>query len=545
MASDRALPIQKIVRNLRPTMIRKYDTLILILVLFFSALATAFAGETIGNNRHVVLIVWDGMRPDFVSEERTPVLWKLASDGVLFRRHHAVYPSMTEVNGVALATGVYPSRNGMIANHEYRPAINGKKSVDTEVPRVVKAGDVASHGKYLGVPTIAELVRKAGRQSIVAGAKGVALLFDRHLGADSKGNSVALFAGNTFPQNALELLVKTLGPFAPAGGVTAIQRDNWTVKAFTDVLWKSGLPDFSLLWLGQPDLTEHEFAPGSKETLLAIRSADENLGRVLAALDQQNARQTTDLFVVSDHGFSTIERSIDLRKILKDAAFDAVTEFVNEPKAGQIMMVGNGGTVLFYVINHDTNTIRRLVEFLQRSDFASVIFTQEPVVGTFKFEEARIDSDHAPDVEMAFRWTNSKNQFGVPGMIDADWNRAAGKGTHATLSRFDMHATLITAGPDFRRGESDDLPTGNIDLAPTILQVLGIRASQPLDGRILSEAMRSDDLRAPKSETLSIEQERKFSDGTWRQSLQITRIGSTVYFDEGNGAFIRTKTALP
>src|SRR4029453_5493317 len=104
-------------------------------------------------------------------------------------------------------------------------------------------------------------------------------------------------------------------------------------------------------------------------------------------------------------------------------------------------------------------------------------------------EQANIQSDRAPDVVMAFRWDASKNQFNIPGMIDADWQRAAGKGTHATLSRFDMHNTLIAAGPDFQRGQADDLQTGNVDLAPTILRILGITAPQRLDGRLLSEAL--------------------------------------------------------
>src|SRR5207249_10693290 len=193
----------------------------------------------------------------------------------------------------------------------------------------------------------------------------------------------------------------------------------------------------------------------------------------------------------SDHGFSTIERSVDLRKILKDAGFEAKTEFKDEPKRGGFMLAGNGGIVLFYVIPQARNATitRRLVEFLQQSDFAGVIFTKEPMQGTFGLEQARIDNQHAPDVVMAFRWNDSKNQFGIPGMIDADWQRQAGQGTHATLSRFDMHNTLIAAGPDFRRGGVDDLPTGNVDLAPTILQILRINPPQQLDGRILSEAM--------------------------------------------------------
>jgi arylsulfatase A-like enzyme len=255
-------------------------------------------------------------------------------------------------------------------------------------------------------------------------------------------------------------------------------------------------------------------------------------------LDQRGARETTDVFVVSDHGFSTIERSVDLRKILSGAGFTAKTEFTDEPKAGEIMLVGNGGSVLFYVVQHDPATTRRLVEFLQKSDFAGVIFTKEPMQGTFGLDQAKIDSQHAPAVVMAFRWNDSKNPFGIAGMIDADWQRGAGKGTHATLSRFDMHNTLIAAGPDFRAGQLDDLSTGNVDLAPTILRILGITPPQKLDGRVLSEAMINIDMPALKPETKTIEATKNFPSGTWRQSLQTSRVGSTIYLDEAKGIFV-------
>jgi len=141
-------------------------------------------------------------------------------------------------------------------------------------------------------------------------------------------------------------------------------------------------------------------------------------------------------------------------------------------------------------------------------------------------------------VVMAFRWNDSKNQFGVPGMIDADWQRGAGKGTHATLSRFDMHNILIAAGPDFRHGELDDSPSGNIDLAPTILRILGITPLQQMDGRILSEAMVNINRHTSKPETKTVEATKEFDSGSWRQSLQISHIGSTIYLDDGNGAFV-------
>jgi arylsulfatase A-like enzyme len=300
------------------------------------------------------------------------------------------------------------------------------------------------------------------------------------------------------------------------------------------------MPAFSVLWLGEPDLTQHESAPGAPAALAAIESADKNLAAVLSSLDRKGGRETTDVFVVSDHGFSTIKRSVDLRKILRDAGFSAQTEFNDEPKRGDIMLAGNGGSVLFYVEGRDAEVTRGLVEFLQRTDFAGVIFTREAMPGVFRLDQAKINSKDAPDVVMAFRWDEKKNQFGVPGMIDADWQRGAGKGTHATLSRFDMHNTLIAAGPDFRYAKVTDLPSGNVDLAPTILRILGITPPQQLDGRILSEAMINIDAPTLKPETKTIEAAKDFPSGTWRQSLQISRVGSTIYLDEGNGAFVPT-----
>jgi len=533
----------------------------IISLLFLIVCSSAAAAVPAKPERHVVVVVWDGMRPDFVTEQNTPTLWKLAREGITFRNHHAVYPSATMVNGTAMVTGIYPGKNGIIANHVYRPDIDPHHSIDVELPAVVKKGDEVSGGKYILVPTIAELVQHAGGRTVIASAKTVGLLLDRQADVGTAKNCVTLFAGKSLPAEIIPSITATLGPF-PSGH---LQQDAWTTKAMTDCFWKDGVPALSVLWLGEPDLTQHESAPGAPAALAAIKSADENLAAVLSALDQRDARGRTDVFIVSDHGFSTIKRSVDLRRILNDAGFTAKieelriakdgnqsaggirdkTEFNDQPKPGDIMLAANGGSVLFYVVGHDKKLIRRLVEFLQQSDFAGVIFTKEAMEGTFGLTQALIQRGDAPDVVMAFRWTDLQNQFGVMGEIDADWQRAAGKGTHATLSRFDMHNTLIAAGPDFKRGQTDDLPTGNVDLVPTILQILGIKVPHQMDGRILSEAVTAPTslLPAPKPEAKSIEARKDFPSGTWRQTLKISRVGSTIYLDEGNGAFVAIEPA--
>jgi len=142
--------------------------------------APLVAAASTANPRHVILVVWDGMRPDFVTEKYAPTLDKLARAGVRFRNHHAVYPTATDVNGAALATGCYPNRNGLAANLEFRPAINSRQPIDMGDPDSIRHGDEISGGKYLTVPTFVETLRAAGKKVALVGAKSVAMLFDRH-----------------------------------------------------------------------------------------------------------------------------------------------------------------------------------------------------------------------------------------------------------------------------------------------------------------------------------------------------------------------------
>jgi arylsulfatase A-like enzyme len=491
------------------------------------------------NDRHVVVLVWDGMRPDFVTERNTPALWKLAHDGVTFRHHHSVYPTATNVNGAAIATGVYPNRNSLLANWEYRPRIDSRNAFENGEPSVIKKGDEVSGGKYLTSPTIAEILRGARRRTAIAGTKSVAFLHDRHgewTTAASK-DRLTKFAAAPMSPSAREDTLRLLGPFLIEPGKTSDQCNTYATRALTEILWRDGLPAFSLLWLSDPDMTQHEYSPGAEPSLAAVRSSDRNLALVLEALSKKNARETTDVLVVSDHGFSTIERDIDFAPALRAAGFDAVTSFAETPKTGQVMIVGNGGTILFYVIEHDHAVTARLVEWLQRSNFAGVIFAREEFEGTFPLESVRANTSDAPDVVVAMRWNAKPNRFGVPGQIITDSTRGAGHGSHATLSEFDVHNTLIAAGPDFRRGLMSEVPSGNIDIAPTVLHLLGVESPNKFDGRVLSEVMNETPSVAPKITTETSEALRKFPGGEWRQHLRLSRMGETTYFDEGNGAF--------
>jgi arylsulfatase A-like enzyme len=104
-----------------------------------------------------------------------------------------------------------------------------------------------------------------------------------------------------------------------------------------------------------------------------------------------------------------------------------------------------------------------------------------------------------------------------------------------------MHNTLVAAGPDLKRGFTDTDPTGNTDLAPTILWLLGVKPEAPMDGRVLSEALAVEAPLVSKPLVRRIEANSKIGDATWTQYIQISQVNDTIYFDEGNGGLIPGK----
>jgi hypothetical protein len=185
------------------------------------------------------------------------------------------------------------------------------------------------------------------------------------------------------------------------------------------------------------------------------------------------------------------------------------------------------------VVGSDPKIVVRLVEALQSAGIAGPIFTRDGLPGTFTFHDARMDTESPPDIVFLISVGDLKNQYGAPGLIVGEAKRPGG-GTHGTLSRYDIHNTLVAAGPDFRVGFRDELPTGNIDVAPTILAILGVTQPGGSDGRVLYEALNGVDYDAPKPEMKRMEATHRLPGGTWTQFIQTTILGDKIYFDEGN-----------
>jgi arylsulfatase A-like enzyme len=88
----------------------------------------------------------------------------------------------------------------------------------------------------------------------------------------------------------------------------------------------------------------------------------------------------------------------------------------------------------------------------------------------------------------------------------------------------------VAAGPSFRRGVASDLPSGNVDLAPTVLALLGLAPQGLLDGRVLAEAFRTGAPPSPAPRA-AVEHvvERRTPSGALVQRLVLEQVGATTY----------------
>jgi len=492
--------------------------------------------------QHVLIVVMDGLRRDSVTPEQMPTLYALSQQGVFFNAHHPVYPSSTQVNATALATGMKPANSNVIANREYRPDLELLHPVDMNDEYYAWLSDNEKQMPFVHAPTLPELAHEHGMSTVVAGTKAVAMLWDRSY-HNRTTSQPTLFEGMAIPAATLDPIIADEGPFPSSVDqkyVVNTRRDIWTARALTNTLWKDRVPNLTVLWLYEPDFSQHGVGVGSKNAKLAYKSSDDRLKSVLDTLQAKGVRDSTDVIVVSDHGFSTVARKVDVGdELRKKGHFQAETSWHKPLEKGNIIVDGLGGSVAFYIKDRDEPTRQKLITFLQNSSFTGVIFTRDGFDGTFKLSDVNIASENPPDVVIAMRWKDEVSEHGTKGTIISD-GMEKGQGMHVSLSRFDMANTLIAAGPHFRKGFVDELPSGNSDVAPTLAHIMGIKPGKAMDGRILSEALIDSSPPSGRLETKVLRTERKLVDEktkaekTWSQYLRITRFLGRSYFDEGN-----------
>ena len=452
----------------------------------------------------VLVLFWDGLRPDFVKPDLTPNLCQLSTSGVTFANHHAVYPSETRVNASSVATGCYPGTHGVVGNRIYVPQVDADKALNTGNHEDLLA--ISQVENLLSVPTLASTLTKHKKSYAIfsSGSPGSSWVQC----APGEGNMVNV-RGVVHPDQLGQNVLSQYGAFPPET-VPATERNKRVSDLIIDAL-KHQTYDVVFGWLCDPDLTQHKVGLGAPLALDAIRQNDQRLGEIL------DVAKGIDVMVCSDHGFSTLADPFDHKAVFQGCGFDL-----------EDMVWTGSGVVLKPNIRTELEDV---VDVLAGQNCIGPIFSrgkggqaEGDVSGTFSLDVPSLNHARTPDVMFSRRWSDEANEFGVLGVVYG----SGGIASHGSCSPFDMHNVLIASGPHFKQSEEIMLPSGVVDIAPTVQHLVFGKPQTKMDGRVLCEGLIGE--RVPTetgTETLVVQR------GTIKQYMQMSWVDQTRYIDKG------------
>ena len=390
--------------------------------------------------------------------------------------------------------------------------------------------DAMLHGRLLMSTSLGEILRATRKVMTAIGVGSSGNAFLHHHKADDSGGAV-VHPDFTLPASLSDDVRSRFGPW-PDATVTNDARIERAVTILLEYLVPTYDPAVATLWLSVPDSAQHRTGVGSQVSLQALRLADAHLGRILDNLDHLGVADSTDVLVASDHGHSTINEVVDVEALLIESGIKQSEGSVD------VLVAGNGGCVLIYTVDQSPGTVRAIVELLARQPWCGPLFsrlTSPQVTGTFPLSLIMSESDRSPDLLMSFAWDSDTNAHGVQGSTPSSGPSQEGHGGHGSISPFDIHSVLIAAGPHFKRGIKSPAPSGNADVFPTVLHILGIGAPSQVDGRVLVESL----VGGPSPEEMAVSTRRhyrraEFGNLRYSQELDITWVEESFYLDKGS-----------
>lgn len=374
----------------------------------------------------VILISIDGFRADYLDRGVSPNLAALAAQGVRARWMTPSFPTLTFPNHYTLVTGLYPDHHGIVNNTMDDPSIQP----DDHFKRTDRAA--VSDGRWWdeATPLWVSVQRQGGR---------AATMF-------WPGSEAAIHGVRPdywFPFDAKMKASERVDHVLDWLDLPAAQR-----------------PRFITLYFNAVDTAGHEYGPDTPQVDAAIRHVDAAIGRLAAGLKQRGVFASTNIVVVSDHGFAPVAPG-------HEAYLDDVTDM------GALRVVTAQAVAGL--------APRRHVAAARLSRAEAKLLAPHPHMQCWKKQDipARFHYGHNPRIPPIVCLAQTGWLI-----MTHDWQARHPrvlKGEHGYDNADPlMRALFIAEGPSFERGVVAP-PFPNVDVYPLLTHILGIEPA-PNDG---------------------------------------------------------------
>jgi predicted AlkP superfamily pyrophosphatase or phosphodiesterase len=367
---------------------------------------------------YVIMISSDGFRHDLADKYQATHLQALRAEGVMAQTMTPCYPSVTFPNHYSLATGLYPAHHGLVDN----------TFVDPKQGRRYRIGDPAVVGDssfYGGIP----LWVLAEQQHMI---------------------SASYF---------------WVGSEAAVDGVRPTYwykfniRISWDTRLQQVKTWlrlpEALRPHLILFYLNEPDHTEHEYGPDSKETEQAVHQVDDFIDKMVRTVDSLHL--PVNYIFVSDHGMGQVDTTHPIAIPTIDT-----TKFT----------VAIGGTMI-HLYAKDPAAIAPTYQSLKQgaTDYDVYLAGETPAHWHYATKDDRYH--RIGDIVLVAHF---------PLIFHGRGRMIAGAHGYDNAIP-EMGATFFAWGPAFR-GEVQIPAFENVNVYPLVARILGLTISQPIDGSV-------------------------------------------------------------
>ena len=217
----------------------------------------------------VLLVSVDGLRPTDITPAQMPTLAALGAANVRAEGMRPSYPSLTFPNHYTLVTGLRPNHHGLVHNSMADAALGSVRTADRDA--------VEASGWWQGATPVWVSVQRAGQRSATMFWPGSEAAI-----AGTRPWQWRQYHDGTRASDSVQQVLQWLA-------LPARQR-----------------PRFVTMYLDQVDEASHNHGPESAQAISARHEVDTALAVLLQGLRTHDALATTNLLVVSDHGFATV-----------------------------------------------------------------------------------------------------------------------------------------------------------------------------------------------------------------------------------------------
>ncbi len=558
--------------------------------------ATLATGAYPGN--HVVQASADG------SGAIEPVQTSAANGTGVFTGAPFWQVPVVQATPVATATPIATSVPKKKPSHPPAPINPPSSVVNLADDSAATRADTALDHSLVTAPTVARIALASGLAVSYEGADGTALIpLVGQIDATQPAGYV-IDDQQTFPGTlASQIAGAGIAPpqsLAPGNPDYQSQLNQSLTQSFVRVvlpdLLLTNKPFLSVITYTDAASAAATYGLGSPEQLAALRADDDALGQIIDALSQRNQLNSVNIIVTSDHGLSDVIApgnasaagqslagpSAALRTdvaalmsaeaakggagLLPDVGKLGVSSGVVTARTTAVVTPDGGAVAIWLPATAAVNAVgkgdgtiarqtlaREIVTWLQSVPQVGPIFVSDTLDisdGVLPFSQLTMESPRAPAILLSFGahaldvGQNGANPLGYAGSAYADTTALAASGT---LSRRDMHTILYALGPNFKTQSQDPAPTGAVDVAPTILHILGLSVPATMPGRVLEELL-SDGGNTINNvdigEYLASTQAISANGTAFAEVVEYEKVGNVLYINDGAAVHSPTAQSL-